>query len=47
MVGFQNIAVHDYQSLNLDILENILRKELGVFEGFKRTLFDKGLCEEK
>ncbi|MFP4487469.1 MAG: type VII toxin-antitoxin system HepT family RNase toxin [Campylobacterales bacterium] len=34
MVGFRNIAVHDYQNLNLDILVNIITKNLGDFESF-------------
>lgn len=28
MVGFRNIAVHDYQTLSLEILKNILDKHL-------------------
>ncbi len=28
MVGFRNIAVHDYSSLNLDILHSIIKNEL-------------------
>lgn len=28
MVGFRNIAVHDYQALNLDIVESILQHHL-------------------
>ncbi|WP_209121965.1 DUF86 domain-containing protein [Alkalihalobacillus sp. BA299] len=31
MVGFRNIAVHDYQKLNLDILESILKNHLTDF----------------
>ena len=29
MVGFRNIAVHDYQSLNIEILQKIIEKHLG------------------
>lgn len=32
MVGFRNIAVHDYQTLNLDILQVILDKHLSDFK---------------
>ena len=28
MVGFRNIAVHDYQSLNLDVVQSILATDL-------------------
>jgi uncharacterized protein YutE (UPF0331/DUF86 family) len=28
MVGFRNIAVHEYQRLNLEIVENIIEKEI-------------------
>ena len=34
MVGFRNVAVHDYQNLDLHILEHVIREELGLFEGF-------------
>ncbi len=29
MVGFRNIAIHDYKSLNIDILQKIIEKHLG------------------
>lgn len=34
MVGFHNIAIHDYQALNLDILQAILEKHLNDFKSF-------------
>lgn len=34
MVGFRNIAVHDYQSLNIDIVVNIVKNHLIDFEIF-------------
>ncbi len=34
MVGFRNIAIHDYQSLDADILKSILKKHLRDFEEF-------------
>jgi uncharacterized protein YutE (UPF0331/DUF86 family) len=34
MVGFRNIAVHDYQSLDPIILTHILKDRLGDFEEF-------------
>jgi len=34
MVGFRNIAVHQYQQLNLEILKNILTSRLGDLEAF-------------
>lgn len=34
MVGFRNIAVHDYQDLNLDIIVEILEKHLNDFTFF-------------
>ncbi|CAA6808687.1 MAG: Unknown protein [uncultured Sulfurovum sp.] len=39
MVGFRNIAVHDYQNLNLEIVMAIVEKHLGDFEGFVREVF--------
>ena len=34
MVGFRNIAVHEYQNLNMDILKAILASRLGDLEEF-------------
>ena len=34
MVGFRNIAVHEYESINPDILKSILKKNLKDFEEF-------------
>ena len=38
MVGFRNIAVHDYQKLNLDIVQRILDEHVEDFLGFSRFL---------
>lgn len=38
MVGFRNIAVHDYQALELDILESILEKHIADFKGFTKVV---------
>jgi uncharacterized protein YutE (UPF0331/DUF86 family) len=38
MVGFRNIAVHSYQSLQLPILEAILLKHLGDFESLLKEV---------
>lgn len=34
IIGFRNIAVHDYQKLNLNILEKIIENHLGDFEKY-------------
>jgi uncharacterized protein YutE (UPF0331/DUF86 family) len=34
MAGFRNIAVHEYQIINLDILKNILQNHLPDLEAF-------------
>ena len=34
MVGFRNLAIHDYQNLNLDIVVAIIEKHLVDFENF-------------
>ena len=39
MVGFRNIAVHDYQNLNIEIVISIVQKHLGDFEGFIDEIF--------
>ena len=38
MVGFRNVAVHDYQKLNLDIVRRILAERLDDFLEFTRVL---------
>jgi len=38
MVGFRNIAVHDYQSINEDTLKSILVKNLPDLEEFYTTV---------
>jgi len=37
MVGFRNIAVHDYSSLNLNVLASILEKDLETFTSFSKA----------
>jgi uncharacterized protein YutE (UPF0331/DUF86 family) len=36
MVGFRNVAVHDYRALNLDIVAEIIRKHLDDLAEFGR-----------
>ncbi|KAA0955470.1 DUF86 domain-containing protein [Sporosarcina sp. ANT_H38] len=38
MVGFRNIAVHDYQAIQLDILQAILDNHLSDFTAFTKIL---------
>jgi uncharacterized protein YutE (UPF0331/DUF86 family) len=38
MVGFRNIAVHDYQQLDLIILKSILEHRLGDLDEFVRVI---------
>ncbi|MEH7454660.1 type VII toxin-antitoxin system HepT family RNase toxin [Gottfriedia acidiceleris] len=38
MIGFRNIAVHDYQSVNLDIVEKIIENHLGDFKQFTQHI---------
>ena len=41
MVSFRNIAVHDYASLNLDIVMSIVEKHLTDFTNFTAVLLKK------
>ncbi|NGX32628.1 MAG: hypothetical protein K1060chlam4_00678 [Candidatus Anoxychlamydiales bacterium] len=41
MVGFRNIAVHDYKSLNLAIVKSIIEKQLGDFLEFTKLVLEK------
>jgi uncharacterized protein YutE (UPF0331/DUF86 family) len=34
MVGFRNVAVHDYQALNLDIVREIIRSHADDLAAF-------------
>lgn len=38
MVGFRNLAVHEYQSLNWSIIENIILHNLDDFSVFVRAI---------
>lgn len=38
MVGFRNIAIHDYKELNVEILKSILSKNLKDLEEFYSTI---------
>lgn len=38
MVGFRNVAVHDYRKLNLEIVRNIIEKRLSDFSEFGSIL---------
>jgi uncharacterized protein YutE (UPF0331/DUF86 family) len=41
MVGFRNVAVHDYQKLNLDILRRIVRDGTGDLLAFAAVLLKR------
>lgn len=38
MVGFRNVAVHEYARLNLDIVHAIITKQLDDFRTFSSTV---------
>ncbi|EFZ1984478.1 DUF86 domain-containing protein [Shigella flexneri] len=38
MVGFRNIAVHDYQTVNLDILQQIVTNHLEDFTDYTKQI---------
>ena len=40
MVGFRNIAVHDYQKLNIDIVVSIIKNHLTDFEIFIKEILN-------
>jgi uncharacterized protein YutE (UPF0331/DUF86 family) len=41
MVGFRNIAVHDYQTLQLPIVINVITRHLDEFERYTKTLLTR------
>jgi uncharacterized protein YutE (UPF0331/DUF86 family) len=38
MVGFRNVAVHEYTRLNLDVVHSIITKQLDDFRTFSSTI---------
>jgi uncharacterized protein YutE (UPF0331/DUF86 family) len=38
MVGFRNVAIHEYTRLNLDMVRIIITKQLDVFRTFSSTI---------
>jgi uncharacterized protein YutE (UPF0331/DUF86 family) len=40
MVGFRNIAVHNYQKLNLAVLRSILEQHLTDFRDFSQRMIE-------
>jgi uncharacterized protein YutE (UPF0331/DUF86 family) len=38
MVGFRNVAVHEYARLNLDVVHAIITKQLEDFRTFSSTI---------
>ena len=39
-VGFRNVAVHNYDSINWSIVHNIVKNHLGEFSEFAKAIFD-------
>lgn len=38
MIGFRNVAVHQYDKLNLDIVESVIRNEIDVLAQFAEAI---------
>jgi uncharacterized protein YutE (UPF0331/DUF86 family) len=38
MVGFRNVAVHEYTRLNIEIVHSIVTKQLDDFRTFSSTI---------
>ena len=43
MVGFRDIAIHDYKKMNLDIVNNIIHNDLDVFLDFSKWAIQRGV----
>ena len=43
MVGFRNVAVHDYQRLNFEIVESILEDHLNDFRAFSSAVMSRDI----
>jgi len=46
MVGFRNIAVHNYRELDLDVIRSILNDRLGDLKAFSECLVKFGLHDQ-
>lgn len=46
MVGFRNIAVHNYRELDIDVVRNILSERLDDLKKFAEYLVRSGLSEQ-
>lgn len=38
MVGFRNVAIHEYHTLNMDIVESIIQHNIGDFQSFTQRI---------
>jgi len=47
MVGFRNIAVHDYQQINLDIVRSILESRLVDFRQLVKVLLEQAQIDNR
>lgn len=41
MVGFRNVAVHQYQKIDYTIVEIVIKEHLGDFRKYTKSLIDK------
>jgi len=46
MVGFRNVAVHNYTEINMDIVRSILNERLVEMKAFARLLIKQGLPQK-
>ena len=47
MVGFRNVAVHDYRKLNLEVVRAILQSRLDDFSAFGEAVVRAGFVEKE
>jgi len=40
MIGFRNIAVHEYQTVSINIVREIIEKHLNDFEAFSKSIIN-------
>lgn len=43
MVGFRNVAVHQYQKINYDVVESVVRNHLGDFRRYNKEILEEVL----
>lgn len=45
MIGFRNIAVHNYKAINIEVVKGIIENNLNDFTEFTKVVMKKGILD--